>query len=68
MDPWWYAWGVALIVTVGALPAAAIRTLAYRSGDIDHTRTMRTAAVFAVTLGLVGLVTWIGLTVALLLR
>lgn len=68
MDWLLYAWGVALIVTLGALPPAVIRTLAYRSGQIDHTPTMRTVARFAVVLGALGFVCLVGLTVALLLR
>ena len=60
------AWGIALIVTFGALPVGILRTLVYRSGDIDHTRTMRIAATFALTLGLVGLVALVALSIALL--
>ncbi|HEY0949878.1 hypothetical protein [Nocardioides sp.] len=59
------AWGVALIVTLGALPAGIVRTVAYRSGEIDHTRTMRIAATVALTLGLAGLVALVALSVAL---
>ena len=55
MDPLVYAWAVALIVTVGALPVGLLRMVAYRSEQIDHTPTMRTAALFALGLGLVGL-------------
>lgn len=50
------AWGIALIVTLGALPVGILRTVAYRSGEIDHTRTMRIAATVALTLGLIGLI------------
>jgi hypothetical protein len=62
------AWGIALIVTIGALPAGIWRTLAYRSGHIeaDHTPTMRIAAVFALTLGLFGLMSLMVLSVLLL--
>jgi hypothetical protein len=42
------AWGICLIVMLGALPQAVVRTIAYRSGEVDHTRTMRIAATFAV--------------------
>jgi len=63
-----FAWGVALIVTLGALPVGILRTVVYRSGDIDHTPTMRTVAIFAMTLGLVGLVCLVALSVALVLR
>ena len=48
-------WVVSLIVTIGALPPGLIRAYAYRSGEVDHTPTMRTAAAFALTLGLLGL-------------
>jgi hypothetical protein len=68
MDWLLYAWGVALIVTLGALPPGVIRTLAYQSGGIDHTPTMRTAARFAVTLGVVGFVCLVGFSIALLVR
>lgn len=68
MDWLWYAWGVAFIVTVGALVPGAIRTLAYRSGEVDHTRTMRIAATFAMVLGVIGLVCLIGLSVAIAVR
>ena len=41
-------WGICLIVALGALPQAVVRTVAYRSGQVDHTRTMRIAATVAV--------------------
>ncbi len=50
------AWGVALIVTVGALPVGAFRMLAYRTEPDWHTRTMGVAARFALGLGLLALV------------
>ncbi|WP_435768980.1 hypothetical protein [Nocardioides sp. SYSU DS0651] len=68
MDGLTFAWSIALIVTAGALPVGIFRTLAYRSGDIDHTPTMRTVAIFAMTLGLLGLVCFLALSVALLVR
>lgn len=68
MDPLLFALAVALIVTVGGLFPGAIRLLAYRSGEIDHTRTMWIAAMFAIGLGLLGLVCLIVLSVVLLLR
>ncbi|WP_435741855.1 hypothetical protein [Nocardioides sp. SYSU DS0663] len=67
MTPLEIALGVALIVTLGALPVGLFRMAAYRSGDIDHTRTMFIAAWFALGLGLVGLVCTIVLALALLL-
>ncbi len=41
-------WGIFLIIAVGALPQAVVRTVAYQSGEVDHTRTMRIAATVAV--------------------
>jgi hypothetical protein len=58
-------WGAALVVTLGALPVGAVRMIAYRSGEVDHTRTMRIAAYVAVALGAAGLVT-LAVTSALL--
>jgi hypothetical protein len=40
--------------------------VAYRSGEIDHTPTMRTAAWFALSLGLLGVVGLLATSVALL--
>jgi hypothetical protein len=58
-------WGAAVVVTLGALPVGAVRMIAYRSGEVDHTRTMRIAAYVAVALGAAGLVT-LAVTSALL--
>lgn len=66
MSPLAIAWGVSLIVTLGALPQAVVRTVAYRSGEVDHTRTMRIAATFAVVVAVVGAV-GLAVTSALLL-
>jgi hypothetical protein len=49
-------WVISLVVTLWALPLGFVRMVAYRSGEIDHTPTMRTAAWFALCLGLLGLV------------
>lgn len=68
MDPLTTSWVVALIVTVMALPVGIIRTVVYRTGDIDHTRTMRIAATFALTLGLVGLVALMALSLVIVAR
>lgn len=62
------AWGLALIVTLGALPVGIFRTLAYRSRSIDHTRTMKIVATFAMTLGLTGLLCLVVLSAVLLGR
>jgi hypothetical protein len=53
-------------VTLWALPLGVVRLLAYRSGETDHTPTMRTAALFALALGLVGLACLVVLSVLLL--
>lgn len=68
MDALTYAWTVALLVTACTLPVGIIRTLAYRSGEIDHTPTMRTVAILAMSLGLLGLLCFAALSTALLLR
>ena len=61
-----FLWVVALIVTLGALPVGMLRTLAARSGDpIQGSRTPRIAARFALTLGLVGLLCLIVLSIAI---
>ena len=46
MDALSFAWSLALIVTAVTLPVGIIRAIAYRSGEIDHTPTMRTVAIF----------------------
>lgn len=68
MDGLRAAWGLSLLITLVTLPVGVWRTLAYRSGSIDHTPTMRTVAVFAMTLGLAALATYVVLTVVLLVR
>lgn len=68
MDGLRAAWGLSLLITLVTLPVGVWRTLAYRSGSIDHTPTMRTVAVFAMTLGLAALATYLVLTVVLLVR
>jgi hypothetical protein len=47
-------WAICLIVAVGAFPQAVVRTIAYRSGEVDHTPTMRIAATVAVALCVAG--------------
>ncbi|HET6625380.1 MAG TPA: hypothetical protein VFG63_03235 [Nocardioidaceae bacterium] len=59
-------WGVGLLVTLAALPMGAIRMLAYRSGEIDHSPTMLTAAWVALGIGLLGLVILVVTSVLLL--
>jgi len=69
MDALGYAWWVALIVTVGALPIGLLRMVAARSGDpIQGAPAPRTAAWFALTVGGIGLVCLLALSVAIALR
>lgn len=68
MDTLVAAWWLALLITLVTLPAGLWRTAAYRSGQIDHTPTMRTAAIVAMSLGLAALAAYLGLTVALMVR
>jgi hypothetical protein len=49
-----------------ALPMGAIRMIAYRSGEIDHSQTMLIAASVALSIGLVALLVLV-VTSALLL-
>ena len=56
MSPLQVVWAASLVATLWALPLGYVRMLAYRSGEIDHTPTMRTSAWFALSLGLLGLV------------
>lgn len=66
MDTLVVAWGAALVVTLFALPMGVVRILAYRSREIDHTRTMHIAAWVALGTGLLGLVALAALSTALL--
>lgn len=68
MDVLVAAWWLALLITLVTLPVGLWRTAAYCSRSIDHTPTMRTVAVFAMTLGLGSLAAYVGLTVALAVR
>lgn len=57
------AWMVCLVVTAGLLPVGAIRMVAYRSGEVDHTPTMRFVAWLALVIGGTAFVVWLALTV-----
>ena len=57
------AWVVSLVIAGGLLPVGAIRMLIYRSGDIDHTPTLRFVAWFALIVGAAAFTVWAGLTV-----
>jgi hypothetical protein len=68
MDVLVAAWWLALLITLVTLPVGLWRTAAYRSRSIDHTPTMRTVAVLAMTLGLTALAAYVGLSIALMVR
>jgi hypothetical protein len=51
MSPTQVLWAVTGIIAFMLLPVGAIRMIAYRSQEIDHTPTLRTVAVFALALG-----------------
>jgi hypothetical protein len=59
-------WLGSAIAAFMLLPVGAIRLLAYRSGSVDHTPTMRAVALLALGLGTVALVLFAGLSVWLL--
>ena len=48
------------------VPVAAVRVLAYVSGQVDHTRTMRIAATVAAVCALVAVNTLVVLSVLML--
>jgi hypothetical protein len=50
------------------LPVGAIRMAAYRSGEIDHTPTLRRVALLALVLGGAALVGFVALSAYLVLR
>jgi hypothetical protein len=66
MSPLQVAWAASLVTTLWALPLGFFRMLAYRSGEIDHTPTMRISAWFALSLGLLGLVSLVVFSALLL--
>jgi hypothetical protein len=66
MSPLQLAWVVSLLVTLTALPVGAVRMVAYRSGEIDHTQTLLIAASVALSLGVVALLALVVTSVMLL--
>lgn len=60
------AWAVSLLVTLTALPVGAVRMVAYRSGEIDHTQTLLIAASVGLSLGVVALLALVVTSVMLL--
>ncbi len=59
-------WAASLLVVLGALPVGAYRMVAFRSGEVDHTRTMLVAAWVALGLGAAALVVLVVTTVLML--
>lgn len=59
----WAASGIAAFML---LPVGAIRLLAYRSGDVDHTPTMHMVALLALGLGTGALAVFLALSAWLL--
>lgn len=55
-------WATAGIVAVLLLPVGSLRMLAYRSGEVDHTRQLRLVAVLALALGSTGLVVFLAVS------
>jgi len=44
-------WAIAGICALLLLPVGAIRMVAYRSGEVDHTSALRSVAVLALGIG-----------------
>ena len=55
-------WAVCGITALLLLPVGAFRMVAYRSGETDHTPTLRTVALLALTVGGVALVGFLALS------
>lgn len=61
-------WMASLVSAGWLLPVGAIRMLAYRTGEVDHTPGMRFVAVLALSLGAVAVVVFLVLSAVLLTR
>lgn len=59
------AWAAAMAATGWLLAIGAVRLLAYRSGEVDHTTGMRNVAILALALGGLSVAVLVGLTVAI---
>ena len=55
-------WAASGICAFLLLPVGAIRMVAYRSGEVDHTPALRSVALLALGLGTAGLVVFAALT------
>lgn len=68
MDVLTGAWMLSLLVAGVSAPMAIVRTYAYVSGELDHTRTMRIAMLVALGITGVALVCLLVLSVVLVAR
>jgi hypothetical protein len=55
-------WVISGVTAFMVLPVGAIRMVAYRSREVDHTPALRGVALTALGLGAAGLVLFVGLT------
>ncbi|HSE55318.1 MAG TPA: hypothetical protein VLB03_06265 [Nocardioidaceae bacterium] len=60
-------WAIAGICALLLLPVGAMRMVAYRSGEVDHTSALRTVAVMALGIGGAAFVVFLVLSVWFLL-
>lgn len=65
MDALQTAWGVSFVAAGWLLVVGAIRMIAYRSGEVDHTPGMRGVALFTLAGGAVAAVVFVVLTIVI---
>lgn len=63
LETWWV---ISFMAAVWFVPVAAVRVLAYQSGQVDHTRTMRIVAMIAAGCALVSVNSVVFLSVLML--
>ena len=68
MDPLIFAWGLAFVAALWFVPIGAIRLMAFRSRELDHTRGMQKVARTILGIGVGFLVLFAVLTVVVLVR
>ncbi len=68
MSTLYAAWAATLVASGWLLGVGAIRLVAHRSGEVDHTRGMRNVAYLALGLGAVAAVSFVVLTVVITTR
>lgn len=59
-------WAGSGVVAFLLLPVGAVRLVAYRSREVDHTPALRSVAILALSLGALALVVFLALTIWLL--